>query len=170
MIMKYEIAYVSLSGNTQKLAYGIADRLPKSQTIITNLDSDELSKNADVYLIGFGVNKGTIPLKVMDALDELNGKIILFFVTCGMELTEMYRDAVEKKLLPFMPESCDYRGLFMCQGQFSDHITQAIRQKYREDTGNKYAQRILNDVECASGHPNRADYENAVRFIRAHLG
>ena len=120
--MKYEIAYISISGNTERLAHGIADRLPQRKTIVTDLTTEEIMKKANVYLIGFGINKGAVPLKIMEVLEELHGKTILFFVTGGMEPLNEYRDAVERKIEPFLPDDCDYRGLFLCQGQFPDTV------------------------------------------------
>ena len=78
--MKYEIAYISQSGNTEKLAHGIADSLPHRDTFVTDLSCEEITGKADVYLIGFGLKKEAIPLKIMDVLEELEGKTILFFV------------------------------------------------------------------------------------------
>lgn len=49
--MNYEIAYYSLSGNTEKLAYGIAKRLPENQAFLTNLQEEEVTLAADVYLV-----------------------------------------------------------------------------------------------------------------------
>jgi len=78
--MKYEIAYISQSGNTEKLAHGIADSLPHRDTFVTDLSCEEITGKADVYLVGFGLKKEAIPLKIMDVLEELEGKTILFFV------------------------------------------------------------------------------------------
>jgi len=78
--MKYEVAYISSSGNTEKLAHGIADSLPHRDTFVTDLSCEEITGKADVYLIGFGLKKEAIPLKIMDVLEELEGKTILFFV------------------------------------------------------------------------------------------
>ena len=58
--LNYEIAYYSLSGNTEKLAYGIAKRLPENQAFLTNLQEEEVTLAADVYLVGFGINNGTV--------------------------------------------------------------------------------------------------------------
>jgi menaquinone-dependent protoporphyrinogen IX oxidase len=49
--LNYEIAYYSLSGNTEKLAYGIAKRLPENQAFLTNLQEEEVTLAADVYLV-----------------------------------------------------------------------------------------------------------------------
>ena len=106
--LNYEIAYYSLSGNTEKLAYGIAKRLPENQAFLTNLQEEEVTLAADVYLVGFGINNGTVPLKVMDALDRLAGKKIFLFVTCGIEPSEEYKRLIERKIEPFLPDECDY--------------------------------------------------------------
>ncbi len=69
--MHYEIAYVSQSGNTENLAYGIADALGDSETVLT---LEHVTRKADIYLVGYEVNKGIVPLPVMDALDEFSVK------------------------------------------------------------------------------------------------
>ena len=167
--MKYEIAYVSLSGNTEKLAHGIADRFPIKDTIVTNLLCEKMSKKADVYLIGFGVNKGTVPLKVIEALEILHGKRIMFFMTCGMEPEKEYRDTIENKITPFLPEDCDYRGLFICQGKFPDEVINAAKMKLEKEPDNKYAQKIILDDELSNNHPNETDYDHAYNYILEHI-
>jgi flavodoxin len=167
--MKYEIAYISLSGNTEKLAYGLADKLPYGETIITDLSEEELSMQADIYLLCFGVNKGTVPIQIMEALDELSNKTIMLFVTCGMEPEEKYCDAIENKILPFLPDNCDYRGIFMCYGKFPDNVLTAANRKLADDPDNKYARKILSDNRLSANHPDEYDYENAYRFIMEHL-
>lgn len=72
--LNYEIAYYSLSGNTEKLAYGIAKRLPENQAFLTNLQEEEVTLAADVYLVGFGINNGTVPLKVMERIEPAGRK------------------------------------------------------------------------------------------------
>lgn len=167
--MKYEIAYVSLSGNTEKIAHGIADRFPVKDTIVTDLTHEKMSKKADVYLLGFGVNKGTMPLKIMEALEELHGKKIMFFITCGMEPEKQYRDMIESKITPFLPEDCDYRGMFMCQGKFPDNVLAAAKKKLQEEPGNKYAEQIILDDELSNTHPNETDYDHAYKYILEHI-
>ena len=128
-----------------------------------------MSKKADVYLLGFGVNKGIIPLKIIEALEELHGKKIMFFITCGMEPEKQYRDMIESKITPFFPENCDYRGMFMCQGKFPDEVLRAARLKLEEEPDNKYAKRIILDDELSNVHPNEKDFENAYNFIMGKI-
>ena len=96
--MKYEIAYISGSGNTEKLAHGIADSLPQTDTFVTDLSCEEITKQADVYLIGFGMKREAIPLKIMDILEELEDKTILFFVTASVKPTEVHIKEIERRL------------------------------------------------------------------------
>ena len=168
--MKYEIAYISQSGNTEKLAHGIADRLPHHTTFVTDLATEEITQKADVYLIGFGVNKGMVPLRVMEVLDKLHGKTSLFFVTSGLNPVKEYKELIERKLSPFMPDECDYRGLFMCPGKFPDAVLESARRMLEADADNKMAIKVLEDAELSQDHPNETDFENAYRFVKEHLG
>lgn len=164
--MRYEIAYVSQSGNTEKLAYGIFDKLSDKTTMITDLSHEDITGKAEIYLLGFGVNKGTVPLSVMDALDELHGKKIIFFLTSGVEPTESYRKTIEKKLLPFIPDDCEYKGLFMCYGKWSENILRKVQEALDEEPGNQTAMKVLEESKKATSHPNEADFSEAVKFIR----
>lgn len=168
--MKYEIAYISQSGNSEKLAHGIADGLPQDSTFVTDLSCEKVTGKADIYLIVFGINRGMVPLKVMELLEELHGKILLFFITSGMEPVQEYRDAMERKLLPFIPDDCDYRGLFMCPGRFPEHVLRAAQEKLAVEPEYAAAKNVLSDAELSADHPNQTDIENAGRFIREHLG
>lgn len=167
--MKFEIAYISQSGNTEKLAHGIADRFPPNRTFVTDLSYEKITGKADVYLIGFGVNKGTVPLKIMETLDELCGKTILFFITCGFEPTREYLESIERKVAVFLPDDCDYRGLFMCQGEFPNDVLQMAKAKLLNEPNNKVAKKVVDDAELSAGHPHSVDFENAYNFICKRL-
>ncbi len=167
--MKYEIAYLSLSGNAEKLAHGIADSLPHNQTLVTNLAHKRITSKADIYIIGFGMNKGTVPIDIINTLDELQGKRIMFFVTCGLDPSEKHQKDVEKKLFPFMPDDCDYCGLFMCRGKIPDNVVNAIYDKLIEWGDNQSAMKILEEAALSENHPDSTDIENACAFISKHI-
>jgi flavodoxin len=167
--MLYEIAYISRSGNTEKLANGIADKLPPNASVVTNLTEENITGKADTYLLCFGVNKGTVPIALMDALDELSEKRIMFFVTGGAEPTEEYKAAIEKKIVPFIPDDCEYCGLFMCRGKFDDKIVSAAKETLQNDPENIKAQKILECAKKAESHPDADDFDNAVKFIEENL-
>lgn len=168
--MKYEIAYLNLSGSAETMAYGIADHLPMEETIVTDLSYESLAGRADTCIIGFDITKTTIPFKIMDALDEAEGKRLLFCVTCGMKPSENYRAALEKELAPFLPDDCDYQGIFLCRGTFPEEMVDSAKTMLAENPDHPSAKRILQEAEESQGHPNQEDIENACRFIRERLG
>lgn len=168
--MKYEIAYISKSGNTKKLAEEISLRMPRHKVTITDLSASDLSKKSDFYLIGFGVNNGAIPIRIMNSLEELSGKKIMFFVTCGMEPIAEYRDFVERRLEPFVADDCEYLGLFMCQGKFPNEVLKWASERLDENLDDKVALKILEDSELSANHPNETDYDNAYNFVKEHIG
>lgn len=167
--LNYEIAYYSLSGNTEKLAYGIAKRLPENQAFLTNLQEEEVTLAADVYLVGFGINNGTVPLKVMDALDRLAGKKIFLFVTCGIEPSEEYNRLIERKIEPFLPDECDYCGILLCRGQIAEEVLSKIQRQFAQQPDDPAIKKMISEAKLSEGHPDETDAENAVRFIREKL-
>lgn len=167
--MKYEVAYLSQSGNTAVLAEELAEMLSDEDIHLTDLAHGESSPDADVYLIGFGVNRGTVPIKIMDALDAAEGKTILLFVTCGMKPTDAYRTAIERKIAPFLPDACDYRGLFLCAGQFPDAAVQSIERALAQAPDDAQAQALLQQHRQTCGHPNQEDMDALRRFVSDRL-
>lgn len=167
--VKYEVAYISQSGNTATLAEEIAETISDEEVYLTDLSCDEISEDADVYFIGYGVNRGTVPMKIMDALEVAEGKTILLFVTCGIEPTESYKSSVERKILPFLPDDCDYRGLFLCPGQFPEEVVRNIQEVLRRQPDNAQARSLLEHHQKTYGHPNEEDLEGLREFIWAKL-
>jgi hypothetical protein len=93
----------------------------------------------------------------------------MFFVTSGMKPTEEYKKAFENKLIPFISDDSDYRGLFMCYGRIHEKFIQKAQNLLYEDSENKAAKIIMSEAENAAEHPNKTDIENAVRFLKKHL-
>lgn len=104
----------------------------RKSSFLTNLQEEEVTLAADVYLVGFGINNGTVPLKVMDALDRLAGKKIFLFVTCGIEPSEEYKRLIERKIEPFLPDECDYCGILLCRGQIAEEVLSKIQRQFAQ--------------------------------------
>lgn len=167
--MKYEIAYLSSSGNTALLARTIAAMFPAEEAQLTDMAREEIFPAADVYFIGFGVNRAAVPLKVMEALEYTGGKRALLFVTCGMEPTDDYKAQIEQKVLPFVPDDCDYRGLYLCAGQFPEEVERSLRETFQQNPDNAQTKRLLENCRKACGHPNGADLDALRFFVREAL-
>lgn len=82
--MKREVAYFSKFGNAAVLAKAIVSMLPVENTKLTDLARSEMSGGADVNFIGFDVNDGPVPLRIMVALDYAEDKVLILFATCWM--------------------------------------------------------------------------------------
>jgi len=167
--MKCEVAYISQSGNTEKLAHGIADSLPHRKTFVTDLSCERITGKADVYILGFGIKKEAIPLKIMDVLEELEGKTILFFVTASIKPTEEHVKEIERKLSPFMPNVCDYKGLYLCPGQVSDATLEKLREILAQNPENEQAKEAYNICQKTLGRPNQEDIDHACDFVLEKL-
>ena len=167
--MKYEVAYISGSENTEKLAHGIADCLPHRDTFVTDLSCEEITKRADGYLIGFGMKCEAIPLKIMDILEELEDKTILFFVTASVKPTEVHIKEIERRLEPFMPSNCDYRGLYLCPGQVSDETLEKLQTILGQEPDNEWANAAMENCRYTLGHPNQNDIDGACEFVLKKL-
>lgn len=162
--MKTELIYLSQSGNTEKLFYGIASQM-KQETHLVNLDEAEPSNDSDLYIIGFGINSGTVPLKIMDILEDLNEKDFALIITCGLEATDEYKSSTERKLTPFFNDNCRYHGILLCQGEFPLAIQHIAEEKAKSEPDHPYAQKVLNDAKISNSHPNDEDIQSAIDFI-----
>ncbi len=83
-MLDYLVLYQSGSGNTKKIAASIFSRLPGNSKDLIDIDTDKTIPEANVYFIGFCVHRGSCSLEVSDFLNDLSGKQIALFGTCGM--------------------------------------------------------------------------------------
>lgn len=132
---------------------------------LADLDKQEISDDADVYLLVFEITQAAIPLKIMEVLERLEGKIILCCITCGMALYEN-KDSMEQKLLPFLPDECDYRGLFFCPGQVPDNVIETVQIVLDENPENQRAKVMLEAFHHSMNHPDADDLRELRRFIQ----
>ena len=144
--MDYQIAYLNVYGNAGVLADEIQTILAGAELV--DLNKQEISDDAAVYLLVFEITQAAIPLKIMDVLENLEGKTILCCVTCGMALHES-KDSIEHNLLPFIPDECDYRGMFFCPGQIPASVMDTVQTALDENQSGK-ALSWLTVRECAA--------------------
>ena len=167
--MKYQVVYESRTGNTRAIAEAIMMALPSKSAKLVNICAEAPSKEADAYCIGYGIHSGICPLKLLDFMELLNGKTILLFATCGLEPTDAYRKLLERNIEPFLPDKCDYRGMFVCQGAISEDGAAALR-KYIEKTGkDDHLQQLDHLVIRAQTHPDCDDLDAATQFAKSAL-
>ena len=125
--MKIQIDYVSVSDNVRNVADGLT-------AFFVDADLYDLSKcdpttDADVYLIGFNLGNNMIPYRIMEFLEMLEEKIVMFFITSPVHLDERVEDALADKFEVFVSDSCQYLGVCLCD---DESVEESIRNAYLE--------------------------------------
>lgn len=164
--MKYEIVYVSKTRSTEKVAYALAEALPGNQCRVVNLGNEKPSNDADVYLIGFGVRKGSCPFNVLEWLEELEGKKIMLFATGGLAMLNGYQRKIEPLVTSFLPEQCEYLGFFLCQGKITQEGYAYLEGCLTDPDGSSAREKLQQLYAFSQNHPDEQDLENAQEFLR----
>ena len=144
--MRISIAFLSESGNTKLLAETAARFLAQRGNVtLTNLAEQPLP-DADCFILGFGVRRGTFPIRILAELEAAEDKTLILFATAAFGHLPHYKAHLERQLRAFIPESCGYKGLFLCPGELSEE-------------GMAYFESLVSD--------RSDDRENALREIRS---
>lgn len=157
--MKYAVIYQSQYGSTQKVAETIFETICCEEKVLYNLNTVETLPDADVYFVGFPIHDGSCSIDVMDCLDQLEGKAIALFATCGMVATGQYKESVEPSLAVWVPEESEYLGFFLCQGK----IPEEERKKLIRDNP-ELKEKLRQLFTMGSQHPDNEDFAAAAGF------
>lgn len=168
-MIKYKVVFTSKTGNTEKLAKAVYEAIGDSSKDIERISEQTGTDDAQVYLIGFWVDRGSCSLEIMDFLDELDEKQIILFGTCGSDPDAEYCRRIETNIQAFIPDGNEYLGLYLSQGK----MPMKIRKKYEdmkdtEDMG-EHAERMISNFDRALLHPDARDLEGVKQFIREIL-
>lgn len=163
--MKYQFAYVGASENAQTIIQGVADNFYNEDITVTDISQDELEVDADIYIFGFEITKGNIPVCVMEAFEELDGKIIICIIPCTFVPNDSHIEEAENKIEPFLPDDCDYRGTYLCMGQVSYDVYSKARDILESEPDHQKANQIVEFYKKSEGHPNEEDINKAIAFI-----
>jgi len=169
IIMKYEVVYVSKTGNTEKAAYALAGMLPDGQTKITPFPKETPSMDADVYLIGFGVYRGSCPFELLDFISALSGKTILLFGSAGISAAESFKRQIESSVLAFLPDDCEYLGLHLIPGKYSKAGLDYFYSFFHAEDHPEFVQKLYHLYEEAQHHPNDGDMQRLCRWAKERL-
>jgi len=164
--MKYQVVYYSETGNTESVAKAIFEQLPGESKDIQRL-SEYQDTEADLYFLGFWIYHGAASIQFLDFLATLEGKKIALFATCGMGNTEEDYKKIERQILAWIPETCEYVGLYMCQGKMPFAIRKACEQKKMETNEScENYDRLIANFDRALLHPDELDLKNAKEFVK----
>lgn len=159
--MKYLVIYSSRTGNTEKIAMEIFEALPGQSKDIQRVE--EQKGEADTYFVGFWNNKGICSGDVMEFLENLHGKQVAIFGTCGMGEDAEYCRQVSKRVEALIPEDNRYLGSFICSGRMAPGVLKRY-QMMQDKQDSPQIRRMIQAYEEAMLHPDEKDLKNARAF------
>lgn len=167
--MKYEIVYISKSGCTKKVAQALAEAVSPQPCRLVNFEMETPSDDADVYLVGFGVRRGACPYALLEWMEELDGKKVMLFATAGLAALDGYQGRIETVASSFLPDSCEYLGMYLCQGTISQEGYDYLRSRFASPDNETAMQNVKQLRAWSQGHPDAQELQDACTFLRNAL-
>ena len=170
--MKILIAYLSQTGNTEKIAKVIYEEASPAHEVDTKKLEEVSAENLsgyDLVFIGSPIHAGNLSGAVKDFLNRLQvpsgGKLAGFVTHSGAaypeqilsKFAEPFKAACEKNAL-------EYLGCFNCQGFLNPAIHEMVK-KGQNLTDEQWTER----VKQMTGHPDAEDLAKAKAFAREIL-
>ncbi|WP_304194945.1 flavodoxin family protein [Peptostreptococcus stomatis] len=164
--MKIAVVYGSLSGNTERLARGVFDRIsPEYEKAIFDVkDKPDLS-DYDVVALGFWIDK-SFPHKAMkEFIPEVRDKEVFLMGTMGYYPDSDHGQACIKNSVGLVDKSCKLMGYFMCNGKIDIKILERIGQMKPKNMGEEIFKKHMLDeknlirYKMLGDHVNEADIE-----------
>lgn len=159
--MKYLVIYSSRTGNTEKIAMEIFEALPGKSKDIQRVE--EQKGEADTYFVGFWNDKGICSGEIMEFLENLHGKQVALFGTCGMGGDGEYCRQISKRVEALIPEDNQYLGSFICSGRMTSGVLRRYRMMQKKQDSPQL-RRMIQAYEEAMLHPDERDLKNARAF------
>ena len=166
--MDYMVGYSSKTGNTKKIATEIFSALPGMSKDMQSME-EYRGKDAEIFFIGFWVNRGTCDISVIDMLSELHGKKVALFGTCGMGREAAYFRSIEQKVNVWIPDDCEYLGTFLCQGKMPMQVRENYEIPMEDPERELWRKKMLRNFDEGLFHPNEEDLRQARMFVEQVL-
>ena len=162
--MRLWIVYSSVTGNTRRLAEGIAQELGDFQPRLAEIDSLDAPPEADVCLVGYWADKGRPDERASRFLSGLRHTRVGLFGTLGAYPYGPHARMVQAAAEELLDENCPLIGSFLCQGPVNPRLLERMRHAGSPD--NPEAQRRH---QIAAHHPNEGDMRYAAGLFRERL-
>lgn len=167
--MKSIVIYSSQTGNTKKVARGIANSL--SCELVSF--EEELAKKwneFDFIALGFWVDKGFADQKMKAFMQGISNKNIGLFMTLGAEPDGEYaKETLQKTKDMMIANNCKILKEFISQGSIDPNTIITMRQ-LAEKLGDKFPHPVTPQREArwiqAASHPDETDIRNAMEAFK----
>ena len=167
--MDYMVVYSSKTGNTKKIATEIFSALPGMSKDMQNIEEYK-GKDADMFFVGFWVDRGTCDMSVIEMLSGLRGKKVALFGTCGLGHDEGYYKMIEQKVKVWVPDDCEYLGAFLCQGKMPMQLRENYEIPMEDSRQEAWRRQMLRNFDEGLFHPNEEDLKDAREFVEKVIG
>ena len=166
--MKLASIYSSRTGNTRRLAEGIAREFSGYEVKMFSAAEAARLPEADAYLVGYWADRGHANEESEEVIKRLAGKTVGVFGTLGAYPYGEHARHVLAAVEEIVPDGCNFIGSFLCQGP----VDPAILEKFQSlPAENPHALTPEAKVRhaVAAGHPNALDAQYAAALFQERL-
>ena len=171
--MKIFIAYLSQTGNTEKIAKVIFDEASQENEVemskIEKVDPSSI-KGYDFLFVGSPLHAANISGEISEFIKKLpasSGTKLAGFIThAAPAYPQQKLDTMSQPFKDVCAEKgMEYVGCFNCQGYLADFMHEAVQKMQKVDD-----ETWAENVKQMTGHPNAEDEFKAKFFVKSLLG
>jgi flavodoxin len=164
------IVYSSKTGNTRKLAEGIARGLAEAgfPARVAAVEEQPDAAGAPWVLAGFWADRGNADAKALGYIQSLAGQTVGIFGTLGADPDSDHARDLAKKMEALAAEKNTCLGSFLCQGKIDPALTAQFKDLPPDHPHAMNEERRKRHEEAAK-HPDEGDIVAAVMAFRAML-
>jgi len=155
---KILVTYLSLTGNTRKIAEAIHETLLEPKALLPIAEVQNI-REFDLIFVGFPVHSHSVPMKIEKFLKSLPpGKKIALFSTHGSHTgSRLSREAIEHAVV--VASQAKVISTFSCRGRVSPQALEVLSRSPEHEAWTEMA-------ASAGTHPNEHDTADAKAFAR----
>ena len=162
--MKVAVFYSTRTGNTRRLAQGIADELSAYAPALIDLAQLQGPlPAADCYLVGYWADRGRADERAQLFLKQLTGQKVGLFGTLGAYPYGPHARHIMQAAEDCLSDSCLLMGHFLCQGPVDPDLLQ------RMAADKPIAPQAKTRHVIAATHPNQTDIQYAASLFKERL-
>ncbi|MBR0163268.1 MAG: flavodoxin [Lachnospiraceae bacterium] len=165
---KVLVTYASKTGNTKKLAEGIYDGLQDADKTILPMEEARDTKDYDVILAGYWVDKGGPCAEAKEYLGALSGKKVGLFCTLAFwpDSEHGYGAILAGEAL--VKEQNHVIGKFHCQGRIDPELIKVF-EKMPDDNPHKPTPEKRKRYRISENHPSAEDIACAAQMFSERI-
>jgi flavodoxin len=155
---KILVTYLSLTGNTRKIAEAIYDAVFEPKALLPITEVQDIGE-FDLIFVGFPVHSHSVPIKIEKFLKSLPpGKKIALFSTHGSHTgSRLSREAIEHAVV--VASQAKIISTFSCRGRVSPQALEVLSRSPEHKAW-------VDMAASANTHPNEHDIADAKAFAQ----